>query len=280
MTVLGERGKYTGKRAHLVQRVVTALGGTMIPGSELIPEDCGLFVRWGMRNTDDMYEALRRGTCIVCLDRGYFDATRLRRFSISVQGVHGLSQRLDSVLDLPPRPHPELQAWKPEGEGEFIQICAPGWSPGYWRSPSRQLPEHWVTTTAANAAHAFKLPAKIRYHPSALPPGERRSPRLSESLTETAVSVSYDSNCAVQTVIAGIPTILESPRAVAFPMAWNRMKRVTPDREAWIHDLSHREYDMEGEEELDAAVAYIWAQFKQSSKLNGAWSTYGIKEPK
>jgi hypothetical protein len=125
----------------------------------------------------------------------------------------------------------------------------------------------------------FQKPAKIRYHPSALPPGMKRSKPLSETYDETYVSVSYDSNCAVQTVIAGVPTVLQSPRAVAFPMCSSEMGVVTPDRESWVHDLSHREYDIAGREELDDAARFIKAQYIQAGPLTESWATYGIKEP-
>jgi hypothetical protein len=103
MKVYAEYGHASPRRANTVHELMQRLGGERLSMQAPIPGNCDLFLRWGMRNTPDMYAALRRGTTVVCLDRSYFDATRLNRFSISVQGVHGLSQRLDNVAPPAPR---------------------------------------------------------------------------------------------------------------------------------------------------------------------------------
>jgi hypothetical protein len=272
----GPRLHDEGKRADVIRQLTLALGGRMIPDAQ--HANCDLFIQWGMRKTPHFRQSIRDGMVVVTLDRGYFDGTRNQTFSISVNGVHGLSQPLDSVLDRAPRPHPPLQPWRDDRQpGQFVQVIAPGWSPGYWRTPAHRLPEGWVTNIAAEVSSTFGLPAKIHYHPKALPEGMRRSAPLATTFEETHVSVSYMSLAAVQTVIAGVPSIVYHPRSLAFPMAAHDMNIYRPDREAWIHDLSHRQY---GFNEVLEAQDYILAQYDQAKRkgpLKGPLIQYGIK---
>lgn len=281
--VVGEMVR-SGHRDTLVRELVSRLRGEIIPAHGDIPKRTDLFIRWGMRKAPWEQRAFLEGTVSCCLDRGYFDDRRFETFSISMQGVHGLSMPLDSVLDLPPRPHPELLPWK--DDGEFVQILAPGWSPGHLRTPDHNLSHSWLTDIAVQATEAFGKPAKIRYHPRALPDDFKRQGPLENTFEETFASVSYMSNGAIQTVIAGIPSIVMHPRCPAFSVSSPGMSIIKPDREAWIHDMSHRNYSMRGAKELDRAVEYILLAYEQAKRTGHKWSapmerpllTYGIKE--
>ena len=283
MRVYGSWGRtMSQERQCCVRGIVQSLDGRVLRWEDNIPDECDVFISWGMRFNKNFHAFVKRGGVSICLDRGYFDATRFHRFSVSVQGTHGLSMPLPEVLDLPPREHPILQPWKDETEGEFIQIVTPGAGQGYWRTPDvkRRLPEGWVSKTATEASAVFGLPAKIRYHPRALPLNTPTPPPLADTFEETFVSVSYLSLSGVQTVIAGVPTVVLHPRSVAFPMGASGYKRVTPCREAWIHDLSHRDYEMNNEREHSAACDYITRASTAAQKagpLKSPLSRYGIK---
>lgn len=278
MRVKGSTGiRPPGLRGDVVTSLVTALGGKLIAQDEEI-EDCDLFIQWGLRRTENFRQCLRDGMVSIMVDRGYFDDSRFERFSISIQGVHGLSMPLPGVIDMPPRRCPTLQPWK-DG-GEFVQIIAPGWNVDgeYWRTPSTRLPESWVADTAREASETFGLPAKIRYHPRSMPGRQRRMPSLESTFEETAISVVYSSLCAVQTVIAGIPTVVMHPRSPAFAVGSPDMSAVRPAREEWLHDLSYRQYGMR---ELGPAVEYIQLAYdaaKEKGPLKDPLLNYGIKE--
>lgn len=277
MRVKGSTGvRQDGPRTEIITSLVTALGGTMVGNDDNI-SSCDLFIQWGLRRTKNFRQCLREGMVSIMLDRGYFDSTRFETFSISVQGVHGLSMPVPGVIDLPIRPCPELQPWK--DTGEFVQIIAPGWNEErYWRTPSKRLPESWVSDIAREASETFGLPAKIRYHPRAMPEGYRRLPPLDTTFEETAVSVGYSSLSAVQTVIAGVPTVVIHPRSPAFIMGCSYMGIVRPDRTEWLHELSHRQYRMD---DIAGAVEYIRMTYeaaKEKGPLVDPLLQYGIKE--
>ena len=280
MKVYYEVGKQRGQRATVVYTVGKVLEGAAVSHTMPIPEDADLYICWGHRNTEDMYEAFARGTVIVCLDRGYFDATRFQRFSISIQGVHGLSMPVDGTLALPPRQHPELQPWKTGGE--YVQIAAPGWSDTHWRTPSARLPLSWMDDLVADAGRAFDKPVKIHWHPRACPEEMRGAPPLEDTFDETYVSVVYQSLSAVQTVVAGVPSVALHKRCIAWPVAASTFERITPEREAWLHDLSHREYAMADDAEMALAAEYImrgYWQAKERGPITGDWLEHGIREP-
>lgn len=179
------------------------------------------------------------------LDRGIFDSTRTSRFSIHIQGVHGHSRSAD-VTDLPPRPHPEIQPWK--DDGEFIQILQPT---DTWSCP---VPSGWLERACEVAEDTFDLPVKVKYHPRQY----ENKVALADTFEETYLSISYASKASIQTVIAGVPTIVQSSYSMAYPMCGHEMSRETPDgREEWLHALSYREYDFDSEDELDECAAYI-----------------------
>ena len=251
----------TGKlRDGLIDRLITAMGGTNLKWGVAIPEDATLVVSFRQRILPGLDEARSRGAMTVLIDKGHFDDTRNTHFSISINGEHGYSQSVD-VDDLPSRPHPEIQRWRVQGD--HIQIIYPGWSRAYEGTVPWLMPEGWAEDMATQASAAFDLPALIRYHPSNYKPGVSKPCHFHKTFHNAYASITYCSTSAIQTVLAGVPTITFSERSVAYPVTSHDLSIYLPDRTRWVHEISYRNYDMIDPVEIAAAADYILMAYEQ-----------------
>jgi len=282
MRVVGAVDGRGGSRDYIIHNLIDRLGGVIIDRDGDVPKGTDIFLSWRFKLIPNLAHVAAQGTVIVCLDLGYFDESKFERFTVSINGVHGLSMPVDAIAKMPARPKPRLHAWRKGGQ--FIQIIAPGHPSARKASDIAAAkiihPEAWAQKTACAASRVFGKPAKIRYHPRKLPPGEARPPPLDSTFEETFCSVTYASTTAIQTVIAGVPTVVMHPRSPAFVMGSPNLEAVRPrGRREWLHDLSYREYDMVGAAELDAAAEYIILgveQAKTQPKLVAPLTRYGI----
>jgi len=282
MHVVGAVDGRRGSRDSIIHNLVERLDGVLIDRDAEVPKETDIFISWRFKLIPNLERVAAQGTTIVCLDLGYFDETKFERFSISIDGVHGLSMPVEAIAKLPARPKPKLHPWRKGGQ--FIQIIAPGHpsarKAGDIAAAKIIHPEAWAQQTASAASLVFEKPAKIRYHPRKLPPGEPIPPPLDSTFEETFCSVTYASTTAIQTVIAGVPTVVMHPRSPAFVMGSPNLERVCPiGRSKWLHDLSYREYDMTDPSELDHAAEYILMgreQAKDTPVLLPPLTRYGI----
>ena len=266
MKVVGTVSGKHGIRDIVIERLVARMGGKVLQGqSTQVPADTDIYLTWRFNLCPDFQKNIADGMMMVCIDLGYFDATKYERFSVCINGVHGNSTPVESIKDLPARPHPPLQPWRPEGAGEFIQLQAAGWihNPTL-RAAASNLPDGWEVAAAQKAVRTWGKEVKIRWHPKNLPPHITIiPPPLAETYDETFVTVTYGSHASIQSIIAGVPGVVAAKRCMAYPVASNDYTIQRPDREAWIHDLSHREYAMMEDSELDAAIEYILRGYEQ-----------------
>ncbi len=272
MKIMGSTSGKHGVRDVIISRFVDRLGGKIVQEQRApVPDNTDIYFSWRFNLCPSFPEIIESGTMMVCIDLGYFDKTKYERFSISINGVHGNSVPVLGNARLPERPHPELQPWRPEGSGHVIQLATGGAlpDPTAVRAAASNLPEDWDRFAVDKARKIW--PDKeivLRYHPRGLPKGAPKPPPLRDTFDETYCSVTYGSNTAVQTIIAGVPTVVEATRCVAYSVATPEYKIFrSSDREAWIHDLSYREYDMMDDKELDCAIEYIMRGYEQ---LRGA----------
>lgn len=262
MNVSGHCRGNLGIRDLMIDRLVTRMGGTVTKAT--IPANTDIYVSWRFKQSPKNEQRMKDGMLLVCIDLGYFDRDKFERFSLSLNGVHGDSVKVESVRDLPARPHPELQPWR--DTGEIIQIISAGYlKPGQVRAEASDLPDKWLENTLRDVREVWpNHRMEYRLHPRTMPPGEPKPVPLEETFAETFVSITYGSNTAVQTIIAGVPTIVHTSRCVAYPVATDQYEIFrSENREAWIHDLSYREYHMMDEDELDRAIEYIMRGYEQ-----------------
>ncbi|KKK49026.1 hypothetical protein LCGC14_3139230, partial [marine sediment metagenome] len=272
-----------GARDYVTQMMAERFCGVVSSRNSDIPREPDMIFSWRFRISPDLEKHVRRGAVLVCFDLGYFDENKYDNFSISINGIHGQSMGVDGILDLPPRRHPRIWSWR--SAGEFIQIISPGWlHDPTLRAAASELPAGWVIDTTGQAIAAFNRPVKVRHHPKGLPPGMSKIPPLATTFDETYVSISYASNAAIQTILAGVPTVVQHPRCPAYEIASHTLALShPPGREAWAHRLSYRQYGMLQESEQKAAQEYIergYAQAKKKGPLLDPLGTYGIRREK
>jgi len=243
-----------GARDACIIPLVKRLGGTVEGRKKLIPLDTDIAISWRFKLLPNLQDALDKGVTCICLDLGYFDETKFEKFTISVNGVHGTSQKMP-VETLPPRPKPELHPWRRDGRN--IVILAPGATAEAQQANGSQYPVEWLDKTVEDAKKTGR-PVIIRWHPRKLPYGVEPQGPIEDMYDDAYLAVTYQSTAAVQTIIAGVPTAIWNKRCAASPMcSYQSFDPIYPDRGEWLHDLSYREYDMRDEAELDRAAEYI-----------------------
>jgi len=255
MNVIAGLRDSPGSHANVVlQRLLDRLGGTEILREQYFPADGEAYLQWGFKKTPALLSAIESKVPFIIVDMGYFDAfERQARMSISINGLHGTSMKSDFVLDLPPRRHPPVLDYNEEGENVLIIGQMPG-----DQSLRGQDIDAWMNRAAVEATEVFKKPAHKRPHPNMLNPWEPKPPPLEDVLSNAYVTINWTSTSAIASVLAGIPTVTQHPTNMAFPVCSDRiMRRRAVGREAWVHDIAHRDYNLLDDVDCDTACEYI-----------------------
>lgn len=82
---------------------------------------------------------------------------------------------------------------------------------------------------------------------------------LAEDLAGAAMVVTFSSTTAVESVLAGIPTVVYDEGSAAYPMASHDVSGplVRPDRTKWCHDMAWRQWSIE---ELKDGTAWTFVK--------------------
>lgn len=111
----------------------------------------------------------------------------------------------------------------------------------------------WYEAVATLAADAYQLPVMFRQHPGAIKRGIRQNPRhcaksfgeLDEALNEAHVVITFNSNSAVDAVIAGVPAITMDKGTMAWDVTAHTIgDRVMPDRTEWANKLAWKQWQL------------------------------------
>ena len=271
------RGKHIPRsKARITAELLLRLGGQGISRQDGLPLDAELLIQWGGAATPALMCAYHRHVPFVILNTGYFDGTRDRRFSVSINGFHGISMHVEGLLDRPNREHPKIKPWRKDGE--FVLIL--GQKPPIYEILGLQM-EPWLHRTAQRAAEAFRRPALIRPHPLLCGPRQRSLEAVLEDDIYAAVTLS--SNASVATTLAGVRTLALHPTCPAQAVSiggWESVDNDPPsNREAWAQSLAQREFDEFSRVELDRAAAYIGEAYPAASAAANAGQLYvkGVK---
>jgi hypothetical protein len=241
------------------KNLMAALGGKPIVRTERCPEGTTMLVHWGFKQTPALQSAIEMKIPFVVLDRGYFEPTRTERVSISINGHHGLSMPVD-VLDREPRWHPDIQDWR--ADGSRIYVCGQVPGDAALRGADNAA---WMGRTASEAADRFGLPVIKRPHPRSIDKWEQQPPALERTFEDSYLHVTYSSTTAVQSVLAGVPTVAMHPASPAFSVCSANLERLCPvNREAWAHTLAWREYTLTDPVDTAACAEYLIGAFPEA----------------
>lgn len=247
------------------QRLLDRLNGTRIEREQWVPADCDMLIQWGAKPTLALRSAFKMKIPFVILDMGYFDAGRINRQSISINGHHGLSMAVPGVEKLSTREHPIIQPWRTEDPARYIYVL--GQMPGDSSLRGMDI-EAWMNRAAGRSIEAYGRKVIKRGHPKELNDWEARLPALDTLYDDAFMFVTYSSTAAVQAVLAGVPCVAEHPSSPAYDVcaaAPDKGIRM-PDREQWAHELSHREYALLDDADCDKAVEYILRGYPRAKR--------------
>lgn len=227
------------------------------------PVECDLAVFWGHRAKDVIRAQRRAGKHYLVLERGHLGGLEERRNWCSA-GFNGLGgraaypkaqdggarwERLWSYLMKPWRQEPPLEAAPVVimGQMKGDQALAGADIDQWYREAARVIREH----------HGIE-PA-FRPHPLGVQEAPEGVPLFAGSLADALAAaravVTLNSTVGVDAAVAGVPVTVCDEGAMAWPVAALGLEAepVTPDREAWAHDLAWCQWS---EEEMRRGEAW------------------------
>lgn len=202
-----------------------------------------LVVMWGVRNR--LAIAQQHAACgeVCILERGYL-GDRFSMTSVSFGG--GLNGRGHFITPIDPGMERfaalgvELAPWI-DRPGGYALIM--GQVPGDQSIRGFDI-DAWYAETATRLRADGRWPVKFRPHPgmrnhNRVDPRIDRAPDdLAEALDGAGLVVTWNSNSAVDAVLAGRPTVAMDAGSMAREVAAHGIALETPDREAWAARLS------------------------------------------
>lgn len=213
-------------------------------------EPCDLLVLWGVRQKDMIAAQKASGGEVCILERGYI-GDRFKWASVSFGG--GLNGRGEyrGPLDDPSR-------W----EQHFARLMKP------WRAPKNDLALIMGQIPADSAVSGVSLPnfynaafqafskagfdVRVRPHPGTrhhvaeryvgLPTVSPQIP-ITDALADAAVVVTWNSNSAVDAVLAGVPAVAMDQGSMAWPVTGHDLTPPPmPHRDAWAHAMAWKQW--------------------------------------
>lgn len=202
---------------------------------------------WGWRIGKQLRD---QGHQVLVMERGYL-GDRFGWTSLAWNGLNGFGEFPEYADDNGARFHAnfKMQPWR-EAEGEYVLIM--GQVPGDASLRGRNLVP-WYEGVATLAADAYKAPVRFRAHPVAEQRGLTQSPRhctksfgsLEEAVQNAKVVITYNSNSAVDSVIAGVPTVAMDEGSMAWGVTSHTIGGAEmPDREKWANNLAWKQWRM------------------------------------
>lgn len=214
------------------------------------PEPCDLLVLWGVRRKQDIETQRQRGGEICILERGYL-GDRMKWTSVSFGGGLNGKGEFRGTSDDPARfrRHFGMQPWRRQ-DGYALLI---GQVPGDMSLAGTDVARWYRRTAGELTAAGFDV--RFRPHPVAENRGLRvRVPgvklatgTLQEALAGAAVCVCFNSNTAVDAVLAGVPAITADRGSMAWEVTTHSVAEgvVMPDREAWAARLAWKQWTLD-----------------------------------
>ncbi len=220
-------------------------------------------VCWGGRQAHRVMTKGRRTLVIEAGyvgDRGWVSKGLLNWYSLAWDGLNGRG-KVPAVGDGGERWRKHfdgmLKPWKTGGDAVVIMGQVPGDA-----SIEGVDMRRWYAS-AIESSKRFGLPVYFRQHPVAIERGYTEVPagvpRLGGSMADALAMahhvVTYNSNSAVDAVLAGVPAIACDEGSMAWPVAGHGLdaEPPTPDRTEWAHRIAWRQWK---KDEIEAGMAW------------------------
>jgi hypothetical protein len=211
-----------------------------------------LLCLWGVRNQLAIKAQKRAGGEVCILERGYV-GDRFEWTSVSFGGgLNGRAEFRGPFHDGSrwERHHAHLlKPWR-RRDGYALLI---GQVPGDQSIAGVDI-DGWYRRTAAELKSAG-WDVRFRPHPVAVQRGYSSGVPgvptiggdLAGALEGAAVTVTFNSNTGVESVLAGVPTITMDQGAMAYPVTGHELGKMpsTPDRTGWAYALAWKQWRME-----------------------------------
>lgn len=210
---------------------------------------------WGWRQGKQLRAA---GHEVLVMERGYI-GDRFEHTSLGWNGLNGHA----TFPDVPVTPErfdklASLKPWKQGGDYVLILGQVPGDASLQGRD-MMPLYAEW----AMKAQTAYESPVQFRMHPRAAEKGYRQKVPgtepsggpLDDALAGALVAICWNSNSAVDAVLAGVPTVTLDKGSMAWDVTAHRIGDLhRPARETWAHRLAHKQWALD---EIRSGVALV-----------------------
>lgn len=191
---------------------------------------------------------------VIVMERGYL-GDRMKWTSLCWNGlngrgafpVHGDPARFER--------HFTMQPWKTGGA--YVLIL--GQVPRDQSLQGRDLMP-WYARAAREAHAAYGMPVLFRRHPldrTTVPPSyvDLCTGSLAEALEGAAVAITFNSNSAVDAVLAGVPSVVGDEGSMALEVSSEVIGvQHMPDRRRWAHALAWKQWTLD---EIQSGAALV-----------------------
>lgn len=220
--------------------------GFSAAGISVRTSDCGATAAaWGWKRGKRFH--CSSGRNVIVFERGYI-GDRKRYTSIGWNGLNGRAEFPDVEVNGDARflAHGgTLRPWR--DSGDYILIT--GQVPGDASLQGRNL-TGWYELMASQASRHYGKPVYFRGHPAQrnFRPNIKHRPieSLNEALEGAFMVLTYNSNSALDAVMAGVPCFAGDVGAMAWPLCSHDVReRVFPDREEHCNRIAHLQWSAE-----------------------------------
>lgn len=204
---------------------------------------------WGWRVGKELRN---QGHEVLVLERGYI-GDRFKYTSIGWNGLNGRGLFAEYPDDCGQRFRQHggvIKPWKSDGDYAVIM----GQVPGDMNLLGKNLMEFYKEKLLEIKDHYDGLPVIFRPHPVLKSRGIRQHVKgalesvdsLDGDLANAKFTVCFNSNSAVESILSGVPCVVEDHGSMAWDVASHSIYALKrPDREAWAHDLAWKQWAMD-----------------------------------
>ena len=234
-------------------------------------DDVDLYLQWGYRLTPALDSVVKARKPFVVVDGGFFH-DRDQHFGLNINGFQKYGQPAFIKTTGARTERPRVEPWREAGDLIIVYGQVPT-----DRSLRGLDHDKWVEQTCDALEDYYpNHTVGVRPHPKSVKPALKLPP-MDAAYDRLHLAVTYTSTAGVQTCMAGIPTLVGHPAAIAAPVASHTLSRLRwPGRENWADRLTWFQY---ADGEAEAAAEFLMSNFShiQRQAELGLYDLEGIR---